>query len=177
VKIDILIDKLTPCLVEVSTGKVMQTVFSLVAENDLIGLADSGWFFNWQDPLLRKTNIYKLLIKDDITIQGLVSAEVIRGAVYVHLIESAPNNTGLNKQYEGVGGHLFAIAMKLSLANGFGGYVFFEAKNLSLAEHYSKMLGATQVPTRLHEYRMEFLEDVAQKVIAEYTLEGDLDVN
>jgi len=35
------------------------------------------------------------------------------------------------------------------------------------------MLGATTVPTHIHEYRMEVLEEVARKIIEEYMLEGD----
>jgi len=92
------------------------------------------------------------------------------------LAESAPHNRGKGKQYEGVGGHLFAIAIKLSMVNGFDGYVFFNAKNMKLVKHYSETLGATEVPTRVHEYRMEVLEEVAKNVINKYTLEGDLNV-
>ena len=175
-KIDIVIDKLTPCLIEVSTGKVFQTTFSLATTQDISGLTEQGWFFDWSAKELLKTNIYKLLLKDDTQIQGLVSAEVVRGAVYVHLVESAPHNRGEQRQYEGVGGHLFAIAMKLSVVNGFEGYIFFEAKNAELAQHYSDMLGAEKVPTRIHDYRMDISEENAQKVIEEYTLEGDLNV-
>jgi len=163
-QLDILVYKLTPCLVEVAT------------EDDISGLSEKGWLFNWSDDSLKKTNIYKLLIKGDDHIQGLISAEVVRGAVYIHLVESAPHNLEENKQYEGVGGHLFAIAIKLSIANGFGGYVFFDAKNIKLVEHYAERLGATRVPVRIHDYRMEILEDVAPKIISKYTLEGDLNV-
>lgn len=175
-KIDVLIDKLTPCLVDVATGNVLQTTFCLAAEEDIFGLIEKGWFFDWADEELQKTNIYKLLVEGDGTVQGLVSAEVIRGAVYVHLVESAPHNRGADKKYEGVGGHLFAIAMKLSVANGFGGYVFFEAKNLELVRHYSEMLGAARLPTRVHEYRMEVEEEQARRIIDEYNMEGDLNV-
>lgn len=175
-KIDISIDKLTPCLIEVSTGNVLQTAFSLAAEDDIAGLPEKGWLFDWASNELSRTNIYKLMVKGDDTVQGLVAAEVIRGAVYIHLVESAPHNIGKNKKYEGVGGHLFAIAIKLSIVNGFDGYVFFEAKNMELVEHYTAMLGASRVPTRLHEYRMEILEGNAHKIIDEYTLEGDLNV-
>jgi hypothetical protein len=147
-----------------------------VSNEELSKLSEIGWLFDWSSEELQNTNIYKLLVKGDDTIQGLVSAEVIRGAVFVHLVESAPHNRGTNKKYEGVGGHLFAIAMKLSTVNGFGGYVFFEAKNMKLVEHYSDMLGATKVPTRIHDYRMEVLEEVAQNIIDKYTLEGDLNV-
>jgi len=81
-----------------------------------------------------------------------------------------------NKKYEGVGGHLFAIAIKLSLAMGFGGYVYFEAKNQKLADHYINSFGARLLRTRLHEYRMEIDEDMARTLIYKYTLEGDLNV-
>jgi len=175
-KIDILIDKLTPCLVQISTGKVHQTVFSIAESDEIAGLPEKGWFFDWNDDELHTTNIYKLLVKGDDTIQGLVAAGVVRGAVYVHLAESAPHNRGEEKQYNGVGGHLFAIAAKLSIANGFGGYIYFEAKNMELVQHYAKMLGAERVPSRIHVYRMEVSEENARKIINEYTLEGDLNI-
>jgi len=175
-KIDILIDKLTPCLIEKSTGNVLQTVFSIVSEDDISDLKKKGWLFDWTDEALRKTNIYKLMIKDDVVTQGLISAEVVRGAVYVHLAESAPHNRQPNKKYDGVGGHLFAIAMKLSVSNGFGGYIFMDAKNQELVNHYIDMLGARRVSTRFHEHRLEVTEENAQKVIEMYTLEGDLNV-
>ena len=175
-KIDVIIDKLTPCLVEVSTEKELRTVFSITSDKDISGLEEKGWLFDWTANELRTMNIYKLIVNGDDRVQGLVSAEVVRGAVYVHLVESAPHNRGSTKQYEGVGGHLFAIAMKLSMVNGFDGYVFFDAKNMELVNHYADMLGATRVPTRIHDYRMEILEDVAQRIMAKYTLEGDLNV-
>jgi hypothetical protein len=174
VKIDIIIDKLTPCLEDITTGKIFQTTFTLASSEDLVDLKERGWLFDWNDDELKRTNIYKLLIKDDATIQGLVSAEVVRGAVYVHLVESAPHNQPPNKKYDGVGGHLFAIAIKLSAANGFGGYIFMDAKNIELAEHYIKHLGARRMNTRFHEFRMEISEENAQKIIEKYTLEGDL---
>jgi len=175
-KIDVLIDKLTPCLIEVATGKVFETVFSIASEDDLLSVKKDARLFDWSDESLHKTNIYKLLIKEDNTIQGLVSAEVVRGAVYVHLAESAPHNLPPNKKYNGVGGHLFAIAMKLSLSNGFGGYIFMDAKNQELVNHYTDLLGARKVSTRFHSHRLEVSEENAQKVIEKYTLEGDLNV-
>jgi len=50
------------------------------------------------------------------------------------------------------------------------------AKNMKLVDHYVEMLGATRVPSRIHEYRMEVFEEVAQSIIEKYTLEGDLSV-
>ena len=175
-QIDIIIDKITPCLVEISTGKILQTTFSVAKAKELINLHSQGWNFDWSDRELAYCNIYKLQVKDDEEIQGLVAAEVVRGAVYVHLAESAPHNLAPGKKYEGVGGHLFAVAIKLSLAMGFGGYVYFEAKNQKLADHYTNSFGARLLRTRIHEYRMEIDEEMAQVIIEKYTLEGDLNV-
>jgi hypothetical protein len=175
-KIDIQIDKLTPCLVEVATGNVLQTTFSVAENYEIQGLQEKGWSFDWANEELKYCNIYKLQLKDDDVIQGLVAAEVLRGAVYIALGESAPHNQPQNKKYEGVGGHLFAIAIKLSLTMGFGGYVFFDAKNQALADHYTKSFGAQHLLTRIHNYRMEIFEENAQKLIEKYTLEGDLNV-
>jgi len=93
------------------------------------------------------------------------------------LAESAPHNLGKNKKYEGVGGHLFAIAIKLSQANGFNGYVFFDAKNSDLVKHYHEKFGARRLLTRVHEYRMEIPEEQALQLLQTYTLEGDLNVD
>lgn len=175
-QINMLIDKLTPCLIEASIGKIISTVFSLATEDDISELSGNGWLFDWSTSDLRRTNIYKLLIKDDEIIQGLVAAEVVRGAVYVHLTESAPYNRGESKQYEGVGGHLFAIAMRLSMAMGFGGYIYFDVKNMELVAHYTKMLGANRIHSPVHEYRMEVLEENAERIMEKYTMEGDLNV-
>jgi len=83
-KLDIIIDKLTPCLEEVSTGKILQTTFSIATDRDVSDLVKKGWLFDWTDASLEKANIYKLLVKGEATIQGLVAAEVVKGAVYVH---------------------------------------------------------------------------------------------
>ena len=176
-KIDIRIDKLTPCLEEVETGKIMQTTFSIATFAEIKSIRDKGWFFDWEcDELQQDINIYKLQLKDDDIIQGLVATRTHKGAIYVQLTESAPHNKSSNKKYKGVGGHLFAIAIKLSIANGFDGYVFFDAKNEDLVNHYAETLGARLLGTRIHEYRMFISEENAQKLIKQYTLEGDLNV-
>ena len=175
--IDVWIDKLTPCLEETTTGEIFQTTFEIAKESELIGLQEKGWNFNWAAPELSQSNIYKLQLKDDDTIQGLVSAEVVRGAVYVHIAESAPHNLGKNKKFSGVGGHLFAIAIKLSAANRFDGYIFFNAKNPELVKHYQDTFGARRLNVRIHEYRMEIDELKAKELLETYTLEGDLNVD
>ncbi|MDR2599149.1 MAG: hypothetical protein LBC73_02630 [Oscillospiraceae bacterium] len=174
--IDVLIDKMTPCLEEILTGKIFQTTFSIAKIEELEGLQANGWNFDWIDKEMSRCNVYKLQLNDDDVIQGLVAAEVVRGAVHIRLAESAPHNIGNNKKYSGVGGHLFAIAIKLSNAIGFEGHVFFDAKNMKLVNHYSENFGANRIPTRIHIYRMEINEINAQNLLKNYTLEGDLNV-
>jgi hypothetical protein len=81
-----------------------------------------------------------------------------------------------NKKYDGVGGHLFAITIKLSLSLGFGGFIYFEAKNQELVDHYTKVFGARHLRIRYHEYRIEIDGKETQDLIDKYTLEGDLNV-
>lgn len=174
--IDILIDKLTPCLEETATSKLLQTTFEIVNRKDLDCLKTQGWLFDWEEENRQADSlIYKLMLKGSTEIQGLLSAKIFKGLVYVSLAESAPHNR-IDKQYSGVGGHLFAIAIKLSASLGFGGYVCMNAKNEKLVEHYQNKLNANRVYTRFHEYRMEISEDEAQRILAEYTMEGDLNV-
>lgn len=48
-------------------------------------------------------------------------------SVFVGLVESAPHNIRNNKQYTGVGAHLFPIACKISKEQNYDA-VFFETK-------------------------------------------------
>ena len=163
------IDRFTPCLVDTSSGKIVDTQYSLATTEDLKII---GWNFNWSNSDLRNSEIYKLTLKGDNKIQGLVALNNFKkdNAVYVKLAESAPHNIGKNKKYDGVGGHLFAIAIKKSMERGYGGFVFMDAKNIELVEHYRKTLGAVHIGG-VHPYRMYIDEDNAQKILNYYTLE------
>lgn len=163
------IDKFTPCLIETSGGKIVDTQYSLATSEDI---KTTGWNFKWSDKDLRNSEIYKLTLKDDTKIQGLVALNDFKkdNAVYVKLVESAPHNIGKNKKYNGVGGHLFAIAIKKSIERGYGGFIFMDAKNIELVEHYRRMLGAVHIGGA-HPYRMFIDEDNAKKILDYYTLE------
>lgn len=167
--ISIEIDKFTPCLVEKGSGKIVDTQYSLATKSDL---KISGWNFNWLDKDLKDSEIYKLTLKGDNTVQGLVALNDFKkdNAVYVRLVESAPHNVGKNKKYDGVGGHLFAIAIQKSLRLGYGGFVFMDAKNIDLVKHYQETLGATHIGG-VHPYRMFVDESNAIRILKSYTLE------
>ena len=82
-KIDVLIDKLTPCLEDTATGEILPTVFSVATNEDVANL--DGWLFDWQGEELKHANIYKLLVKGDNAIQGLIACEVVRGARFMYI--------------------------------------------------------------------------------------------
>ena len=86
------------------------------------------------------------------------------------VVEAAPHNLGTDKQYNGVGGHLYAIAAKKSIEYGYGGFLFMDAKSLELVEHYQKTLGAILLG-RPHPYRMIIDEEAANSLLKIYTLE------
>ena len=169
---NIQIDKFTPCLEDAGSGRIVPTAYSMADRSELAAL--KGWNFNWSDKSLNDSSIYKLTVKDSGEIQGLVAlTDFYRSsAIYVNLAESAPHNIGKQKKYNGVGGHLFAIAVQKSVERGYGGYVFMDAKNIELAEHYRRTLGAT-ILGKPHPYRMYINEENALKLLDIYTLEGE----
>jgi len=170
--LDIEIDKLTPCLEQTNTGNIVDTSFSPVTEQDLKTI--KKWAFKWSFKNLPDYEIYKLTAANDDRIQGLVAIKDVPddSAVYVQIAESAPHNRGKNKEYAGVGGHLFAIAVLRSYELGYDGFVFMDAKNLRLVSHYANTLGAFLIGTP-HPYRMAIDEIAAKKLIKLYTLRRD----
>jgi len=142
---ELLIDKLTHCIEEKRTGKVFETVLSLVTQEEIKRVyKKDGWFFNWKTAYQQPNHqVYKLLAKGHPEIQGLISLEPIKDQQYIelHLIESAPHNYGSAKRFLGVPGNLVAFACKMSFEMGFDGFVAFHAKT-KLISHYIDTLGA-----------------------------------
>ncbi|MEG2148703.1 MAG: hypothetical protein RRY24_04685, partial [Clostridiales bacterium] len=166
------IDKFTPCLENVKTGTFVDTAYRIAQKSELSKL--EGWNFHWFGADLEKATVYELTTIDSDIIQGLVAIEDYSRdkAVYVHIAESAPHNLGKNKEFYGVGGHLFAIAAQCSKDLGYGGFVFMDAKNKELVEHYHKTMGA-QLLGMPHPYRMFIDERAAEKLLKVYTLKGE----
>lgn len=170
--IGIEIDKFTPCLRDAKTGEIIDTSYELATTLELRNLIAQGWNFDWVHKSLRDSEIYKLTRKGDTEIQGLVAIEndPQNSCYHLSLAESAPHNLGSNKLYEGVGGHLFAVAVQKSLDAGYGGFIYFEAKNTELVAHYKGKFGAQWIG-RPHQYSMIIDEDAAQILIRAYTLD------
>ena len=98
--------------------------------------------------------------------QGRIAVRIDGGVADVDIVESAPWNVGSEtQQYIGVGGHLFAIACKLSLDANCDGFVAFTAKN-NLINHYMETLNAKII----NGQRM-YVDDQAAKILMEKYLE------
>lgn len=170
-QVDIAVDRFTPCLEKTSTGEIVQTEYSPATKTDRTGLKKTGWNFNWNAPALRDLEIYKLTVRGQSNAQGMVALANLEKdkAIYISLAESSPTNIGKNKEYSGVGGHLFAIAAQRSVELGYNGFMFLDAKNLDLVEHYRKAFGAVHLGG-VHPYRMIIDEEAAHELLKKYTL-------
>lgn len=161
-KVDILIDNLTDCLVERKSGKIVETFYEKrikkISHHDNI-----GWKFDWELTQRNGYTIYELFVCGDRRVQGRISLKIDGGVANVDIVETAPHNFGHNGQYEGVGGHLFAIACQVSLENGCDGVTAFDSKT-DLVEYYKKELLAIEIFPR----RMVLYEEAAQRLLNKY---------
>ena len=158
--VDILIDRLTDCLVERADGKIVETEYrkrsSKIKQSDY-----KDWKFNWSLPEKNNYKIYELFVKGDETVQGRIALKIDGGVADVDIVETAPHNYGHNGKYEGVGGHLFAIACQCSLESNCDGVV---AAKSNLVEYYKKELNAVELQPR----RLVIFEDAAEILLDKY---------
>lgn len=156
-KIDIEIDELTPCLRRTSDGSIVGTTVEDVKAGSPV-LKDRTWEFDWAAQIKRSDKVLALLADGDDRVQGLAALRDTPeiSAVTLDLAESAPWNSKHNKkvkgrEYLGVGGHLFAIAVRESYERGYNGFVAFTAKT-KLVDYYAKAFGATQIAGTANMY-------------------------
>jgi len=142
------IDELTPCLRRKSDGKIVNTTVV-----DVLPTLEKfkDWEFDWTKPVRNGYTVRGIKVKGDKRIQGMIALkpDPKNYAVVVDVVEAAPFNNPHNKlfkfkEYDGVGGYLFAEAVRESYKQGFDGFVFFTAKT-NLIEHYKRTLGAVLI--------------------------------
>lgn len=164
------IDSITPCLHRNSDGKIVDT-FTIKISPDEQRYAD--WEFDWTKPEKDGYIVLALMAVGDDRVQGLISLmnDNDNYAVNIGIIEAAPHNNTHNpnnksgqKEYDGVGGHLFAEAARQSKNAGYDGFVFFDAKT-DLIEHYKERIGAAQIGK---SQRMFIDENAAAALLSKY---------
>lgn len=167
--IKIEVDELTPCLKRISDGQLVNTS---VVEVSPTKRDFKDWEFDWTVPRKNGYTIRGIKADGDSRIQGLIAlkSDPNNYAVKIDIVEAAPFNNPhspafTSKEYSGVGGHLFAEAVRESFKQGFDGYVYFTAKS-DLIKHYQEELGATLINPRLRIMAIE--EGSAKKLYDRY---------
>ena len=119
--IDIWIDEIVPCLKNVETGEVKETVVFKIESRAYLKKFQKkdGWHINWNE-VPKDVEVFALALEDTNEIQGLVGVRNDKdsNAAYLHWACTAPHNNihDFGKQkYTGVGGHSFAIAADKSI--------------------------------------------------------------
>lgn len=160
-------DELTPCLKRLSDGKYIDTE---VLEIHPTRKAFKDWEFDWTKPERDGYMVRAIKVTGDDRIQGMVAlkADPKNYAVVVDIVESAPFNNPHNKlfkekEYSGVGGHLFAEAVRESYKLGYDGFVFFKAKT-NLIDYYEKEFKAQLINPR---ERIMMIDEKAAKDLYE----------
>lgn len=174
--IDIWIDGIVPCLRDTATGELKDTVVFKIESRSYLKKfrRKNGWHINW-DEIPRDVDVFALALHDTNEIQGLVGVKNDKEAkaAYIHWACTAPHNnkheTG-NQKYEGVGGHLFAIAVDKSVQWGYEGAVFGFAANQTLVDHYVEAFGAYHLGI-LHEFQIVIEGEASKKLLEVYRYE------
>lgn len=159
------VDKITTSIEDVATEESWETEVLRMASREWGSvLKKNGWMFNWKKELGEVNHeVYKLVIKGEGVIQGLISIQRQYGYIEMPLIEVAPHNLGRRKKYYGVAGNLVAFACKKSFEMGFEGCLGFTAKT-KLIQHYRETLGAELI----YRNRMEIAGESARKLVNSY---------
>ena len=169
--INVYIDEFTPFLKDGETGELVDTEVIRIKRPSFLRKYNkrNGWYVNWNE-LLEENEIWALVIHGSVDIQGLVAVrpEENMTAAFVTWKCAAPENNPLltnKKRYEGVGGHLFAIAAHRSMAYGFDCAISGFAADRELMEHYCRAFGAEPI-CMLHPYQI-FIPEISGAQIKE----------
>lgn len=170
-------DKFVPCLEDSKTGEIFDTVVTKLDTQALRGYnKTNGWYVNWQQLSKQKdTDVYALKIKGSEVVEGLIALkkDEISQTSFIEWMVAAPHNnkqkslTG-DKKYEGVGGHLLAIAADKSKEFGYNGCISAYAASEKVLQYYKDETGAL---TFGHDRRVFWLDDAAENIIRRYNYE------
>ena len=175
-QVSIIIDNIVPCLKECATEDIKETVVYKIESRSFLKNFNTknNWEINWYQ-IPKDVEVYVLATKDNNEIQGIIGIkkDISAYAIYIHWACAAPHNNPTickEKRYEGVGGHLFAIAAEKSVEYGFDGAIHGFAANEKLLKHYIETLGAEYLGM-LHQYQFFINEEQAKKIREVYDYE------
>jgi hypothetical protein len=123
-------------IVEVLTGKTYPIEILPVESRDYKLISKSRYFFDWKEE--KNQEVYKLIIKGQNDILGLVSIERIPSEwrVHIRLLTVSNENVGVNKRFENIAGNLISYVAKIAVAD-FGELACVSLRSKSsIAKHY-----------------------------------------
>ena len=164
------IDELSPCLIDTQTGDIIETEVVQIKRKTFLSKFNkrTGWYVNW-GKFPEGTEVYALVIKGTVDIQGMVAIDYDHDAKAVHVQWgcTAPQNNVWeygSQKYKGVGGHLLAVASELSMRVGFEGFIYGEAMDKELYDYYIDEFGALPLPPTYHPYRFMIPDNESKKL-------------
>jgi hypothetical protein len=123
-------------IVEVLTGNICPIEVLPVTNTDFTSISKARYFFDWKEE--KKEEVYKLVLKGQKDILGLVSIERIPSEwrIHIRLLTVSVENKGKEKQFDKITGNLMAYVAKIALLDfGQMACVSLRPKS-SIAKHY-----------------------------------------
>ncbi len=123
-------------IIEVLTGEICPIEVLHLENTDYKSLSKTRYFFDWKEE--KKEEVYKLVLKGQKDILGLVSIERIPSEwrIHIRLLTVSKENKGKEKKFDKITGNLIAFVAKIALAD-FGQMACVSLRPKSLiAQHY-----------------------------------------
>ncbi len=136
-------------IVEISTGKISPIEVLPVENKDYKSISKTRYFFDWKEE--RKEEVFKVVLKGQNDILGLVSIERIptEWRVHIRLLTVSKEHVGNGKVFENIAGNLIAYAAKIAVAD-FGALACVSLRpKSSIAQHYIKKYNMNVTGTTL----------------------------
>ena len=175
--ITFIVDQIIPCLKDTESGEFFDTDVLQLKRKSFLSKFNkrTGWYINWSK-FDQETEIYALVLKGTVDIQGLAAIRYDEEAKAVNLVWgcTAPQNNlwqYKKQKYSGVGGHLLAIASELSLKKGYDGFVYGEAMDEALYHYYISNFGALPLPPVNNPYRFMLSDEATARIREVYNYE------
>lgn len=123
-------------VVEAATGKKYPIEILPVEDRDYARLSKARYYFDWKEE--RKEEVFKLVLKGQNDILGLVSMERIPSEFRIHirLLTVSKENAGKGKVYENVAGNLIAFVARMAVLSFAELACVSLRPKSSLAQHY-----------------------------------------
>ena len=131
-------------LIEVSTGKKYPVSIEMINESDFKEITKKRYSFNWKAE--KEQTIYKIILKGQTDILGLMSIEYYKSEsrIHVRLLAVSIENKGKGKLYERIAGTLLAFAARDAIKLFGSKAAISLTPKTSLGQHYMDEYGFEQ---------------------------------